>query len=165
MEKPEVLFYRWYVHPLKMLQCIPNGDGGFIALATSCILYERYAIATIKNSPVGGKATKETKISQFMHDFGVDQETATAFWNVVRNGLLHQAMPKQYEYGEDSLPRWWFRHDFPKSVELIEHGGKRILKIQPWLVMDRVISLWQQNLDLLKQSDSFPWANISPLPI
>ena len=163
MENPEVLFDRWYVRPLKMLQSIPNGDGGFVALATCCFLYERYATAVIKNSPNAEKATRDAKIRQFMIDFGVDEETATAFWNVIRNGLLHGAMPKQHEYGKQTLPLWAFRHDFP-PVELSEDEGKRVLKVQPWLVMEKVISLWQDNLDLLEQSGSFPWGNIFPLP-
>lgn len=158
MKSPEVLFEKWYVTPLKVLQSIPDGDGGFVALATSCFLYERYATAVIKSSP------HQTKIRQFMIDFEVDEDTAKAFWNVIRDGLLHGGMPKQLEHGKRTFPYWAFRHDFAKPVELIEHGGKRILKIQPWLVMDKVLSLWQRNLDLLDQNESFPWANVFPLP-
>jgi hypothetical protein len=164
MQKPEVLFDIWYVQPLRSLKSIPNGAGGFVALATSCFLYERYATAVIKNSPGGKKATKEAKISQFAKDFGVDEQTAKFFWTVIRDGLLHGAMPRQREYGEQTLPTWAFRHDFPEPVELFDYQGRPVLKVQPWLFMDRVISLWQENLDLLEQSDSFPWANIFPLP-
>ena len=161
MEKPEVLFDRWYVQPLKKLQEIPNGDGGFIALATSCFLYERYAVAVIKES--GAKADEGAIIRQFAADFGVDEKVAQVFWDVIRNGLLHGAMPKQQEYGQHTLPRWAFRSDFP-AVELAEWNGERVLKVQPWRIMEKVISLWQQNLHLLDQSKSFPWANIVPLP-
>jgi len=38
-------FERWYVKPLQILERIPNGDGAFVALATSCFLYERYVVA------------------------------------------------------------------------------------------------------------------------
>jgi len=164
MEKPEALFDTWYVRPLRMLQSLPNGSGGFVALATSCFLYERYATAVIENSPNARKATRNAKINQFMNDFDVDEETAGAFWDVIRNGLLHGAMPKQRGHGKWPLPDWAFRHDFPKPVELFEHSGKLTLKVQPWMVMEKVISLWQENLDLLEQNDSFPWGNIGPLP-
>lgn len=164
MKSPEELFEKWYVTPLKVLESIPDGDGGFVALATSCFLYERYTAAVIKSSPGQTKLDRDTKTRQFMIDFEVDEDTAKAFWNVIRNGLLHGAMPKQREHGKQTLPYWAFRHDFAKPVELIEHSGKRILKIQPWLVMDKVLSLWQGNLGLLDQNDSLPWANVFPLP-
>lgn len=164
MESPEILFEKWYVTPLKVLESIPGGDGGFVALATSCFLYERYATAVFKNSPNPTKADRDAKIRQFMIDFEVDEETAEAFWDVIRDGLLHSGMPKQGKHGKQVLPYWAFRHEFPKPVELTEHSGKRVLKIQPWLVMDKVVSLWRRNLALLDQSDSFPWANVIPLP-
>jgi len=60
MVDPNILFERWFVRPLTKLRELPDGDGGFVALATSCFLYERYAVAAIKKS--GGKADKEGKI-------------------------------------------------------------------------------------------------------
>ena len=36
------LFIRWYVLPLKMLSLISNGDGGFVALSTALLLYNRF---------------------------------------------------------------------------------------------------------------------------
>ena len=160
METPEVLFDRWYVQPLRKLQEIPNGDGGFIALAVSCFLYERYAVSAIKAS--GGKAKDEEITKQFADDFDVDEETARIFWQVIRDGLLHGAMPKQREYGKPVQAKWAFREDFP-PVELAEWNGEKVLMVQPWKIMEKVISLWQQNMHLLEQRKSFPWANIVPL--
>ena len=55
MVDPQIAdFKRWLAQPLEVLKELPDGDGGFIALATSCFLYERYATATIKAA--GGKA-------------------------------------------------------------------------------------------------------------
>lgn len=162
MEDAARLFYRWYVHPLKVLGELPNGDGGFIALAISCSLYERYAVAVIKES--GGTADDGAIRAQFAKDFDVDEDTARAFWNVIRNGLLHGAMPKQRERGNKALPRWAFRHDYP-AVELSEWDGNPVLRVQPWKITDKVIVLWRENLHLLGQSEGFPWANIGHLPI
>jgi hypothetical protein len=161
MERLEDLFDRWYVRPLKSLQQIPNGDGGFIALATSCFLYERYARAVITAS--GAQADKKAIIKQFSADFDVNEEVAGVFWDVIRNGLAHGAMPKQQEHGQSALPKWAFRRDFP-AVDLVEWEGERVLRVQPWLVMDKVISLWRQNLRLLGKSNGFPWATIVQLP-
>jgi hypothetical protein len=164
MEKPEVLFEKWYVTPLRMLQALPCGDGGFVALATTCFLYERYVTAVIKSLPHKSKSDKDARITQFIIDFGVDEETARAFWDVIRDGLLHEGMPKQLEHGKKDLPQWAFRHDFSQPVELVKYDGKQVLKVQPWLVMEKVILLWQQNLGLVDKNDSFPWANVVPLP-
>lgn len=162
MFDPSTTFERWFVQPLAKLHEIPNGDGAFIALATSCFLYERYAVAVIKGS--GGKADRQAKIAQFMADFTTNQATARAFWDVIRDGILHQAMPKQSGYDGKSLPVWQFHHSFKQPVELgTDPRGLSILKIEPWLFTKKVIDLWRQNLDLLDQNASFPWGNIGPI--
>ena len=157
MHKPEELFDRWYVQPLKMLKKVPNGDGAFVVLMALCPLYERYAIAVIEQS--GPKALKGTKLDQFMKDFETNMDTAKAFWNVIRNGLAHQAMPKRNSR-KKGFPRWVFQGSFPKPVELVTVNGEQVLRIQPWLFMEKVLSLWQENLALLTENKSFPWANI-----
>ncbi len=93
----EKLFDHWFVVPLHWLQAIPNNNVSFIALATALFLYERYLIAYLKSK--GVKATKDRKIQQIADDFEVDKKIATDFWDVMRNGILHQGMPKQMEQG------------------------------------------------------------------
>jgi hypothetical protein len=34
------------------------------------------------------------KLKQLQSDFGIDHQAATIFWGAIRNGLVHQAMPK-----------------------------------------------------------------------
>ena len=125
-------------------------------------LYERYAVAIIKANGKG-KADRIGKIKQFESDFGVDNETARAFWDVMRDGLLHSGMPKQAQ-SRPKLPSWAFRHDFPRPVKLAVEQGQKVLKVQPWLFMNKVLSFWSENLGLLDRSDSFPWGNIYALP-
>ena len=158
MATSQELFDRWFVSPLEQLESIPNGDGGFIALATCCFLYERYAAAIIKKS--GRKANTPSKIRQFADDFGTNEETAKVFWTVVRDGILHQALPKQSEYGRKNLPGYILHHSFTMPVELVDWGGEPALKIQPWRFKFRVIELWQDNIELLDESESFPFPRI-----
>jgi hypothetical protein len=155
MYDPKELFNRWYVTPLRMLESLPNGNGGFIALAISCALYERYATAVIEKS--GGKATKEAKLQQLMHDFNTDKASAKAFWDTIRDGLVHQAMPLQ----KKKHPRWRFEHSYLEPFELVDcrEDGRPILEVQPWKFMNAVISLCEKNLSLLMESESFPWGN------
>ena len=158
MDKSQELFDRWFVSPLGQLESIPNGDGGFIALATCCFLYERYAIAIIKKS--GKKANKPSLIRQFADDFGTNEETAKAFWAVVRDGILHQGLPKQSQHGMKNLPGYILHYSFTVPVELGDWRVEPALKIQPWRFMHKVIELWQDNIELLVASKSFPFPRI-----
>lgn len=157
MEDAHALFRRWYVQPLRHLEEIPHGDGAFIALAVSCALYERYATTLIIGS--GLKAVRQAKIHQFMKDFQTDERTADVFWNVIRDGLAHQAMPLQ-NTRQNKQPTWRFHHSYPKPVELSVVNGKDILKVQPWHFMNKVLALWEQRSELLAENASFPWGNI-----
>jgi len=159
---PQELFNRWYVEPLEAVKSLPEAKGGFVALAVSCFLYERYAIAVIKSS--GAKADKEGKIKQLATDFSISEKTASYFWDVIRNGLLHAGMPKQKQNDDKNLPRWAFQQSFSLPIELITYRSELILKVHPFLFADRVIELWEDNIQLIENNDSFPWASIGPLP-
>ncbi len=150
-------FKIWYTEPLRKLEEMPSGQGGFIALATSCFLFERYAVAILSSQ--GKKADRAGKLGQLGIDFKVDLETAEVFWKVIRNGLLHQGMPLQAK----GLPSWGFHHTYPALA--IEHvNGDLFLKVQPWKFTDHVLELWETNFDLIKSNGSFPWATIGPVP-
>jgi hypothetical protein len=137
-------FILWYVEPLRVLEQLHEGQGGFVALATACVLYERYAKAVLSSQ--GQKADRPGLLVQMEADFGVDRATSEAFWDVMRDGLLHQGMPLQKKQG----------------TEIIR--GEKWLKVQPWKFMNRVIALWEANFVLLAQNNSFPWANIGSVP-
>ena len=49
MSKDYDYFRSWYYEPLKTLESMPSGQGGFVAVATACFLYERYAVALLKS--------------------------------------------------------------------------------------------------------------------
>src|SRR5574341_477682 len=116
MTQDHELFKLWYVEPLHALENMPGGHSAFIALATACFLYERYASAVL--SAHGKRADKKAKLDQLVHDFGVDHATAEAFWDVIRDGLLHQGMPMQRKQGA-TLPQWAFA---PHEHEPHAHG-------------------------------------------
>lgn len=156
-------FERWFVQPLRQLESIPNGDGAFIALASSCFLYERYIrakAAHILGSKPAGKRFIRERTKQIAADFQVNEDTASAFWNVIRNGLLHFAMPKHLE-GTKQSPKWHFHHEYTQPIRLSQWSdGKWYLEIQPWKVMDRVLGICAQNIDLITETQGFPWAVI-----
>ena len=147
-------FDRWFLRPLKALKKVPNNDGALVALATACFLYERYTDAVLKST--NQKVSDEKKIKQLEKDFVISHQDAKTFWDVVRNGLLHKAMPKQLNYGKKTSPDWKFSTNYPISIEI--SGGA--LKVNPWIVVDKVLRLWKQNIHLLDHNKSFPLATI-----
>lgn len=157
METPEELFELWYIQPLQLLESIPNGAGAFIALATSCFLYERYVDAKIEEA--GKKPNLKNRVQQLMIDFGIGEETADTFWKVMRDGILHKGMPKRHDRNLQ-LPSWRFQGEFTQPVKLCKIDGRPELQVQPWLFMNEVIDLWKNNLDLLDRNKKFPWAKI-----
>jgi len=150
-------FKLWYVQPLQALEKLPDGQGGFIALGTACFLYERYAIAFIKSRNL--KPNKVQILKQVSIDINVDINTAEAFWNVIRDGILHQGMPLQ----KKKLPPWGFHLTYP-AMFLDYYNGQPFLKIQPWKIMHQVLHLCEEHFDILLSSRSFPWASIVPVP-
>lgn len=76
---PKELFRRWYKVPLKILEGIPRGDGGWIALATSCFLFERYVSVKHKIENGKSKIKKEDIYEQLVTDFNTDHNTAKKF--------------------------------------------------------------------------------------
>ncbi|TSA50185.1 hypothetical protein D4R47_02630 [archaeon] len=159
---PRKLFERWYVQPLRELEKLPDGDGGFVVLATCCFLYERYARAYLRDS--GEKASDENVICQLSRDFGVPRDIAEVFWNVIRNGFLHQGMPKARDNrGRTSLPGWRTHHAFPRPIDLVSGKAPTELQIQPWLFRDRVFELYQARPDLIAYDKNFLWGAIVKL--
>jgi len=160
MQKAEETFRIWFIQPINALRLSRgsvSGDGTFIAFATCFFLYERYAMAVLKKS----KQEKAEFYCQIASDFNTDQETAKAFWIAMRHGILHQGMPvTEKRKGEQKPYKWKFNDNYFRSVELEERDGVNWLKINPWRIIDNVISLWERNLNILEESINFPWAEV-----
>jgi len=156
------LFERWYVRPLRELERLPEGDGGFVVLATCCFLYERYAKAHLQDAEE--KASTENVIARCAVDFGVQCDVAEAFWYVIRNGLLHGGMPKARDNrSQTSLPAWRIHGSFETAINLMPRNGKAELQIQPWLFRDRVLELFHTRPDLIAYDGNFPWGAVIKL--
>jgi len=145
-------FDRWFARPIKALKKVPNNDGALVALATACFLYERYADAALGSA--NQKVSEKRKIKQLEKDFALSPKDAETFWDVVRNGLLHKAMPKQFNYGKKT--DWEFSTNYSIPIDI----SGSTLKVNPWHVVDKVLSLWKQNIKLFDQNKNFPLATI-----
>lgn len=162
MSDPKTLFERWYAVPLRLLETLPNGDGAFVALSVSLALYERFAKAFIKND-LKQKANETAFIKKLASDFAISESEATTFWDVMRHGLQHQAMPMQSGQGKNDKPKWLVNGDLPKAIQYGKSGQEEVLLIQPWLFRDNVLAMYETRPDLIAASQSFPWASIFPV--
>lgn len=163
-DDPATLFERWYGKPLAVLkEELPNGDGGFVVLATCCFLYERYAHAAIRAAKDRALKARQrppdtTLEEQLASDFGTDVSTASAFWTVIRHGFLHSGMPMQRTQ-KGSLPPW-MTGDFPRPFQVQPIDGTNTLCVEPWRFRDRVLDLYRTRPELIECNKSFPWASV-----
>jgi hypothetical protein len=158
---PSILFNRWYAVPLTALESLPNGDGAFVAFGVSLALYERFARSAI--NAAGGRANDQALHARLAADFGVTEPEAAEFWQVMRHGMQHQAMPLQRQHGGSSLTPWLFHGEFPRAIQFGTQSGQRVLQVQPWLFRDVVLALYRTSPQLIAHNQSFPWASIFPM--
>ncbi|MGO9138132.1 MAG: hypothetical protein ACLQBC_10760 [Syntrophales bacterium] len=154
VDDPKVLFKRWYKIPLLELEKIPERDGGFVVLAVSCFLYERYIKALLKSK--GLKENYKSRMFQIATDFKTDVATAETFWNVIRNGLLHRGTPKQIDKGKP-LPIW---ESYDSNDPFKLSADLKVLYINVWKFRDTILELYDKRPDLIGYDNDYPWGNI-----
>lgn len=151
----EIAIYKfkiWYVEPINKLKELPNGNGGFVALIVGLPLYERLITAKLQ---INNQKTTEESIKSAMNiDLGITEGQRNVFWDLFRNGLLHQAMPKP---GKTS---YFFRDDFSDKPLFVESDGECFIYINPWKFTDRVVNEFLSQPELIIASESYPLASI-----
>lgn len=158
MEIEEALAYfeMWFVQPVEKLKELPNGAGGFVAFMVGLALYERLISAKLKFKNLS--SNEETFKKAMAEDLRLSDKDRSIFWDMLRNGLLHQGMPKIGRTG------CFFHHSFSEYPEFTQINGKPVICIDPWKFTDRVIKEFLVNPSLINSSESFPLAYISPIP-
>lgn len=150
------LFERWFGRSIEKLRELPNGDGAFAALMIAIPLYERFIIASLKGS---GSPTKEADIQKAVgDDLGLDDGQRRVFWEMFRNGFMHQAMAK------DGKTKWMVSSEFGELPEFKTIGGVAYICLNPWKFADRVLRKFRSDPKLITASESFPLATIFQLP-
>lgn len=147
-------FQKWYVEPINKLKELPDGSGGFVAFMVGLVFYERYIIAKLI---IDGEERTEDEIkTTMMKDLKLTQHQQAIFWDMFRNGLLHQGMPKQGKTG------YWFRYSFSGFPEFITQDGQNYIQINPWKFTDRVLGFFLSNPEYLLASTSYAFPVIYP---
>lgn len=145
-------FERWFAQSISKLKELPTGDGAFAALMIAIPLYERYIIGKLKLS---GSETKEADVKAAVSaDLKLDSKQRSIFWDMFRNGFMHQAMPT------DGKTKWMVSSEFGEIPEFKEVEGVNCILLDPWKFADRVIKKYKDNPDVITASDSFPLASI-----
>jgi hypothetical protein len=127
-------FREWYVDTLT--QMYPRRESGIAVLMLSIPLLERYLRQ--KN----GLTPRDDLNPRFMKDLCTlfsalaDEHVARQFWNVFRNGFLHQATLSLQSKGGRDLPVGVLSHDFRHAVA-VEPNGQ--FSVHPVLFSQRVI--------------------------
>jgi len=155
MEASE-FFNRWYVQSIAKLKELPNGDGAFAALMIAMPLYERYIVAKLK---LAGTETSDSNVKQeIADDLRLEAHKRSIFWDMFRNGFMHQAMAK------DGNTKWMVSDTFGELPEFKEIDGVNYILLDPWKFADRVLAKYKADPRLITASESFPLASIFSLP-
>ncbi|MFA5872703.1 MAG: hypothetical protein WC832_01940 [Anaerolineales bacterium] len=146
-------FERWYVHPLKVLLQIENGDGGFIAFGATLALYERYIRAKLKTKSI--KGSPENFRKEASDDLGVKQYDFQIWWEIFRDGINHQASPKHVRRdGVDYT--WHFREDF----EAVPQRSGNEFQLNPGKFIELVIQKYYADPIALTATDTYALGDI-----
>ena len=134
---PEQLFDRWFTQSIAKLKELPTGDGAFAALMIAIPLYERFIVGKLK---LAGSETKEDNVKQEVAaDLNLDDRQRSIFWEMFRNGFMHQAMAK------DGKTKWMVSHTFDALPVFKEIDGVNYILLDPWKFADRVITKYKDN--------------------
>jgi hypothetical protein len=127
-------FRAWYVEVLQALY--PKRDAGIAALMISLPILERYIRQ--KNGVLPEQSLSDGCMATLLTIFPAltDKATARDFWQVYRNGFLHQATLSLKTSKGRTLPAGSLTHDIVVPV-LVEPDGSFV--IQPVLFSQHVI--------------------------
>ena len=128
-------FRAWYVQVLDGLY--EKRDAGIAVLMISLPLLERYLRRKHKLTPEDGMS--DAAMSGLCAMFPALRTViqARAFWNVYRNGFLHQATVSRSTKGGALLPDGWLTHDIADPVRLEPDGS---FTVNPVLLSKQIVN-------------------------
>lgn len=152
---PAERFNGWFVKSIEKLKELPEGDGAFAAMMIALPLYERSIIAKLK---LDGKPRGEEDIARAIGaDLELNEGQRKVFWEMFRNGFMHQGMTKA------GKTQWLLSHRFGALPEFRTYEEQSCVCIDPWKFADRVLSAFLKDSRLITASESFPLAGVFPV--
>jgi hypothetical protein len=117
----ELNFRKWYVEVLESLY--PKRAAGIAILMISMPLLERYMRQKDGISPADPLESRCMAILRMMFPVLVDEKIARDFWDVFRNGFLHQATLSLKSRSGRQLPAGSLTHDTVVPVSIAADGS------------------------------------------
>ncbi|HRS97898.1 MAG TPA: hypothetical protein P5040_06900 [Smithella sp.] len=152
-------FEGWFVRPIEKLQEIPEGDGGFLALACALFLCERYYRALTKTH-YGRGEDKPFKVAA-AEDFGLTLEEFQCFWMVYRNGVQHQGIPRRYIDSNKVEYVWHIADEFGAIPEFYKINANKIeIRLNVWKFADLIISKLKSNPSVFRVAMTHSFAEV-----
>lgn len=149
---PAERFDGWFVKPIEKLKKLPGGDGGFAAMMIAIPLYERYIVGKLK---LEGRPTGEEEIrNEIAADLRLNDHQRSVFWEIFRNGFMHQAMPKA------GKTEWVVSDKYGELPEFKTYQGCSYVCLDPWKFVNRVLDKFKQDSRLIIASEGFPLADV-----
>lgn len=148
-------FRSWYKSVLTRLY--PDRDAGFVILMTAFPLLERYLRQKVK---LGNKAALDDKFfNQLVNFFPalLSKDNAKNFWQVYRNGLLHEVTLSTENRKGTGMPTGWLSHDRP-SIEIEQDGS---FLVNPVDFTERVLAIIEADFSTF-ETNILP--SVDPLP-
>lgn len=136
-------FKAWYSDTLEVLY--PRRESGIAVFMVSVPLLERYLRQ--KNSLAPSDKFTDACLRDLMRMFASlsSEQQARQFWNVFRNGFLHQATLSVQLKSGANLPTGWLSHDKQHAVTVEPDGS---FWLHPVLFSQRVIQEIEQNFSV-----------------
>lgn len=135
----------WYADFLPKLY--PDRNAGFAILMVVFPLLERYLRQ--KNGLSPADTLNDSCMDGLCNIFPVlsDRQKARNFWNVYRNGILHQVTLSRQNRSGSSLPTGWLSHDKKVSI-IIEPNGS--FWIHPVLFSKQILKMIDEDFGTFK---------------
>ena len=153
---PRERFEGWYKASVEKLRELPDGDGAISVLMIAFPWYERAIKGRLKLA--GSKTTEEAFRLAVMDDLKISEIEFKIFWDAYRNGVLHQAMPK------DGKTKWSIDSKFLAYPVISQsENGERVIQIDPFKFADHVAAMFDSDDRLVDISESYPLARIFSL--
>jgi hypothetical protein len=142
-------FKSWYADTL--IKLYPDRNSGFAILMIAFPLLERYLRNKKDLSP------KENLNNECMDQLrGIFPvlptiEDAWKFWNIYRNGILHQVTLSHVNRHGIDMPDGWLSHDIHSPVEIESDGS---FLIHPVLFTKQIIQIIENDFGVFEQGSA-----------
>ena len=152
-------FEGWFVRPIEKLKELPEGDGGFLALAGALFLCERYYRALTKTHYGRGEYTPFKKAAA--EDFGLTLDEFESFWMVYRNGVQHQGIPRRYIDRNKVEYVWHIDDAFGAIPEFYKINDFKIeIRLNVWKFADMIIDKLRNNPSVFRVAMTHSFAEV-----